>query len=147
MWYDEIQFYDYNNPGQKKAGSESEMIGHFTQVVWNNTLEIGCGLAKGSDNFIYSVCNYSPPGNYIGAQNYQNNVLPLASRRRRRSVANIGQSINLNSYGQVFTSSDIMFTFTDSASPQITSVSPNSGSGGSITLAGSGFGLNLSNFC
>ena len=26
LWYDEVQYYDYNNPGQKKSGSENEMI-------------------------------------------------------------------------------------------------------------------------
>ena len=118
------------------------MIGHFTQVVWNNSVEIGCGVAKGTDNFVYGVCNYSPPGNFIGAQNYQNNVLPLAPQRRRRSVSNVGQVINLNSYGSVFSSSDIVFTYSTSATPEITSASPNSGEGGSITLAGTGFGTN-----
>lgn len=72
MWYDEIEFYDYSNPGQRYANT-TEAIGHFTQVVWKASTDVGCGLAIGPDFYVYGVCNYSPPGNYIGAQNYQVN--------------------------------------------------------------------------
>ena len=38
-WYNEIQFYDYNNP------VFSGETGHFTQVVWKGSTKIGCGVA------------------------------------------------------------------------------------------------------
>ena len=40
-------------------------VGHFTQIVWPATTEIGCGLASsaGSD---YLVCRYAPTGNKDG---------------------------------------------------------------------------------
>ena len=146
MWYDEIAYYDFGNPGQLKAGSENKMIGHFTQVVWKDSTQLGCGIAKGTDNFVYGVCNYSPPGNYIGASNYQNNVLPLASNsQRRRRQASSELTVTLNNYGDHYTS-PIGFTYSNSATPVISSVSPVEGNGGTITLAGSGFGNSLGIF-
>ena len=119
------------------------MIGHFTQVLWKDSTELGCGIAKGSDNFVYGVCNYSPPGNYIGANNYASNVLPLvggASKRRRR--ATVEGIVSLNSYGVEFASTSA-FTYSDAATPTVSSVSPSAGVGGTITLVGSGFGTDL----
>ncbi len=66
-WYDEVSDYDYANPGF------SGKTGHFTQVVWKNSTELGCGAAQGVKNFggnqynaFYVVCQYSPAGNVSG---------------------------------------------------------------------------------
>jgi pathogenesis-related protein 1 len=40
-------------------------IGHYTQMVWKNTREVGCGAAQTSDRW-YFVCRYSPFGNIAG---------------------------------------------------------------------------------
>lgn len=43
------------------------ICGHWTQMVWRDTLRMGCGIALCSgQNFL--VCNYGPPGNYIGTR-------------------------------------------------------------------------------
>jgi len=71
-WYDEIKAYDFKKPGF------SMKTGHFTQVVWKGSTEVGCGLAeakKGSAPAYYVVCMYNPPGNYQG-QFPQNVVKP-----------------------------------------------------------------------
>lgn len=70
-WYDEVKDYNYNNPGF------SGRTGHFTQVVWKSSTQLGCGKAKSSDGKVFVVCNYNPPGNYQGQ--FPQNVLPVLS--------------------------------------------------------------------
>ncbi|XP_049819265.1 Golgi-associated plant pathogenesis-related protein 1-like [Aethina tumida] len=65
-WYDEINRYNFNRYGFSKN------TGHFTQVVWRGSQELGVGIAR-AGNKTY-VCNYYPPGNYRGQ--FQENVLP-----------------------------------------------------------------------
>ena len=69
-WYDEEPLYDYNNPGF------SPETGHFTQVVWKGTTEIGCGFTTGCSPGYANVwvCQYSPPGNFLGQ--FAENVFP-----------------------------------------------------------------------
>ncbi|CAI4045091.1 sterol-binding protein SKDI_11G2240 [Saccharomyces kudriavzevii IFO 1802] len=70
-WYNEISSYDYSNPGF------SESAGHFTQVVWKGTSEVGCGLKScGGAWGDYIICSYKDAGNYIGE--FAENVMPLA---------------------------------------------------------------------
>ena len=55
------------------AGLNSNGCGHYTQVVWRNTQLVGCGYtACEGDRFTFEiwVCNYDPPGNYIGQTPY-----------------------------------------------------------------------------
>jgi pathogenesis-related protein 1 len=44
-------------------------IGHYTQMVWHNTTELGCAKTVCNHNLIM-VCNYSPAGNYMGQKPY-----------------------------------------------------------------------------
>ena len=68
-WYDEVQYYDFDNPGF------SQKTGHFTQLVWKSSAQIGCGSACNSLNHCYITCNYYPPGNYLNR--FDTNVFPL----------------------------------------------------------------------
>lgn len=70
-WYGEVKDYNYNNPGF------SSQTGHFTQVVWKNSTKLGCGKATSVDGKVFVVCNYDPPGNYLGQ--FPENVLPVLS--------------------------------------------------------------------
>lgn len=53
--------------------------GHYTQIVWANTREVGCGVAtcpNGLTNLTWPtgtlvVCNYGPGGNYVGQTPYE----------------------------------------------------------------------------
>lgn len=73
MWYDEVEF---TNDGL--VDSFGMNTGHYTQVVWKATTEVGCGKfvrdtcgnGKGGDCLL--VCCYKPPGNYKGQ--FQDNV-------------------------------------------------------------------------
>ena len=61
--------------GELFCAARESKAGHFTQVVWKGSREIGVGRAfadKGQS--VYVVCNYLPAGNYIG--HYKENVLP-----------------------------------------------------------------------
>lgn len=73
-WYDEVSDYNYANPGF------SAKTGHFTQVVWKNSTQLGCGAAQGKANLggteynaFYVVCHYAPAGNVQGQ--FPQNVL------------------------------------------------------------------------
>lgn len=74
MWYDELPLYRFENP------VFSHETGHFTQLVWNETERVGCAssISNGSRGGIYLVCNYDPPGNFLGEfpQNVRRAQLP-----------------------------------------------------------------------
>ncbi|HEY5924819.1 MAG TPA: CAP domain-containing protein [Kofleriaceae bacterium] len=72
MWYDEIRLYKFPN------GGFSAQTGHFTQVVWRSTKQVGCGHVTCKGNDIY-VCTYDPPGNWEGQ--YRNQVLPASCKK------------------------------------------------------------------
>jgi uncharacterized protein YkwD len=59
MWYNEAAKYNYAKPGF------SGQTGHFTQVVWRSSRQVGCGMAV-CNRQNYWVCRYSPPGNITG---------------------------------------------------------------------------------
>lgn len=65
MWGDEVKDYNYNNNSCKP----NKMCGHYTQMVWNSTREVGCAVARNSDREVW-VCNYNPPGNIVGRKPY-----------------------------------------------------------------------------
>jgi len=49
--------------------------GHFSQVVWKSSRQLGVGKAKTLDGRqVFVVCMYFPAGNYVGR--YKENVLP-----------------------------------------------------------------------
>jgi uncharacterized protein YkwD len=43
--------------------------GHYTQLVWRSTKEVGCAVAGGGSREVW-VCEYAPPGNYVGRRPY-----------------------------------------------------------------------------
>jgi cysteine-rich secretory family protein len=70
---DMVQFWinekkDYH--GGVLDQSNLYQVGHYTQVVWRNTTEIGCGMATGSNGNDFLVCRYSPSGNQFGQLPY-----------------------------------------------------------------------------
>ena len=49
--------------------------GHFTQVVWKETTEVGVGLATDGKR-VFVVAQYRPAGNVNVAAYFERNVLP-----------------------------------------------------------------------
>lgn len=51
-------------PQVSRTGNWAD-VGHYTQIIWPRTTEVGCAVAKGAVND-FLVCRYNPPGNLIG---------------------------------------------------------------------------------
>lgn len=64
-WEDEKVYYR----GEPLNSSNWNDSGHYTQVVWDNTKEVGCAKTACKGNIIV-VCNYDPPGNVLGQKPY-----------------------------------------------------------------------------
>jgi pathogenesis-related protein 1 len=62
-WVSEKANYRYD------SNSCSARCGHYTQVIWRDTREVGCGVARDSRREVW-VCNYDPPGNVVGERPY-----------------------------------------------------------------------------
>ncbi|KAF3341916.1 pathogenesis-related protein PRB1-3-like protein [Carex littledalei] len=66
-WVDEKQYYNYNT----NTCASGKVCGHYTQVVWRSSTKIGCARVVCDKNAgIFIICNYSPPGNYVGERPY-----------------------------------------------------------------------------
>lgn len=66
LWADEVRDYDYAS-NQCRSGAQ---CGHYTQMVWRNTQELGCAAAVCGDLGQIWVCNYYPAGNWLGQRPY-----------------------------------------------------------------------------
>ena len=64
-WADEKADYNYNR-NKCKPG---KMCGHYTQIVWQTTQRVGCAKIV-CDGYDIWVCNYDPPGNWVGERPY-----------------------------------------------------------------------------
>jgi pathogenesis-related protein 1 len=47
----------------------SGVCGHYTQIVWRDTREVGCAVATDTQREVW-VCEYYPPGNIVGFRPY-----------------------------------------------------------------------------
>lgn len=72
VWVKEAENYDLS------TNSCSGTCGHYTQVVWASSRWLGCGVAECTRNSPFGggswqlwVCNYDPPGNFIGKPPYE----------------------------------------------------------------------------
>jgi uncharacterized protein YkwD len=68
-WGSEKQYFIANSAFPNTCKGGWQKCGHYTQIIWKNTTEVGCGLAKGA-KMDYFVCQYNPPGNFEGQKPY-----------------------------------------------------------------------------
>lgn len=64
-WGNEVKDYTY---ATNKCAT-GKVCGHYTQVVWKDTTKVGCGKATCGAAQVW-VCNYDPPGNWVGQKPY-----------------------------------------------------------------------------
>ena len=62
-WADEAKNYDYS------SNTCRSVCGHYTQIVWRDSKRVGCAAARSGRTEVW-VCNYDPPGNFIGRRPY-----------------------------------------------------------------------------
>uniref|UniRef100_UPI00398F20F7 GLI pathogenesis-related 2 isoform X1 n=2 Tax=Pristiophorus japonicus TaxID=55135 RepID=UPI00398F20F7 len=74
LWYNEVKNYDFASPGFQKN------CGHFTQLVWKDSKEIGIGLASDSKGLTVVVAQFDPAGNITNPGYFAKNVLPVGSK-------------------------------------------------------------------
>ena len=65
-WHSEKKDYSYG----PLTGNDWYATGHYTQMVWRNTQQVGMGKATCPDGTVIVVANYNPPGNVIGQKPY-----------------------------------------------------------------------------
>jgi len=65
-WGNEDKWYNY----QRNSCQPGRKCGHYTQMVWKDTTQVGCAVAICKDLSQVWVCNYNPPGNYVGQRPY-----------------------------------------------------------------------------
>ncbi len=73
-WTSESVNYNYNT----NTCAAGKVCGHYTQVVWRGSKQLGCAQKTCTTNSPFSgfptwyfwVCNYSPAGNIIGQKPY-----------------------------------------------------------------------------
>jgi len=65
-WYSEKA--DYNT--KTKTCNTGKTCGHYTQMIWENSTELGCGTSSSATWGTIVVCQYNPPGNYTGQKPY-----------------------------------------------------------------------------
>ncbi|XP_059474625.1 cysteine-rich secretory protein 2-like [Neocloeon triangulifer] len=76
-WWEEVQDFTFGGSNNFAA------TGHYSQMVWAKSNQVGCGYAKCSDRkgvFHNYVCNYCPAGNLRGFQNRPYEVGTLCDR-------------------------------------------------------------------
>ncbi|XP_059644327.1 pathogenesis-related protein 1A-like [Cornus florida] len=65
LWVGEKANYDYDS--NSCVGDECL---HYTQVVWRNSVHLGCARVQCHNGWWFVTCNYDPPGNYEGERPY-----------------------------------------------------------------------------
>ena len=68
QWGAEKQYFVYGT--YPDVATSGQKVGHYTQMVWGDTKQVGCGISNSNDGWVYLVCQYYPAGNMRGDSVY-----------------------------------------------------------------------------
>ncbi|MDD1750895.1 MAG: CAP domain-containing protein [Methanothrix sp.] len=90
QWGDEKRnFINGEYPSVSATGSPGA-VSHYTQMIWQETTEVGCGKAN-SSGYEILVCDYSPRGNINGTAVYappQPKPIEVGSTKQYKTLTN-----------------------------------------------------------
>ena len=64
-WEREKRFFKPGRFPENSTTGRMVDVGHYTQLIWRDTGEVGCALARGAAEDVL-VCRYAAAGNYVG---------------------------------------------------------------------------------
>ena len=70
MWLNEKANFIADQPVPENCTVAWENCGHYSQIVWSQSSQIGCAMAVSVDTD-YVVCRYDPAGNVAGLKAYE----------------------------------------------------------------------------
>ena len=69
LWIDEKKAFKFGKIPDISITGDFEDVGHYTQLVWRSTTEVGCAVRTAGDDEIL-VCRYMEGGNVMGEVPY-----------------------------------------------------------------------------
>ncbi|ETN77099.1 SCP-like protein [Necator americanus] len=69
-WFGELAEKGVGQNLKLTGGLFSRGVGHYTQMVWQETVKLGC-YVEACSNMCYVVCQYGPAGNMMGKDIYE----------------------------------------------------------------------------
>ncbi|KAL5560888.1 hypothetical protein UlMin_030635 [Ulmus minor] len=82
LWEAEKADYDYNS----NTCAVSKVCGHYTHVVWRNSVRVGCAKVHCNNGGSFIGYNYDPPGNFNGQKPYTKNQIYIYSLYSIRKI-------------------------------------------------------------
>ncbi|GAA0181076.1 defense/immunity protein [Lithospermum erythrorhizon] len=70
FWAEEVKYYN----SKANTCMNGKMCGHYTQIVWRDSLRLGCFRGYCKNGSTYIICSYDPPGNFVGEKPFDSHV-------------------------------------------------------------------------